>query len=178
MQLGAFSHLTRASGKQEALRRNGRYINGLRECHTVLYEAGRYPRAMIGPVRIIWKPEDPADSSEIGRKLLIVCHPDSKINILVQIDMAATAINQSLLDENVLSVVNIPAYNIFEIMGPKSGQALARVLELAKGNFKEASDVRIPIQFLICLRDDLSGALGSFLLILLQTGRMESEAGL
>jgi ribonuclease P/MRP protein subunit POP1 len=55
-----------------------RYNSGIRECHTHLYEVGRYPLGLIGPATVIWqesrKSADDEETEEF-RGIIIRFHP-------------------------------------------------------------------------------------------------------
>lgn len=105
-----------------------RYINGLRECHTTIFRPGSWPSVMLGPARVIWQASDTPSVDESERKVLIICHPTLRDDILSSL--------RAPLQKGLISI-SVPRYNAFELVGPKSGETISRALRPVKGTSAE-----------------------------------------
>lgn len=102
-----------------------------------MYQPESFPRGLIGPAEILWQPltQDKNPHND-ARRIWIRVHP----SIFDQVFSTLKAVSGNILAEENLSK-RVQALQLrdlrgelesFEIMGPKSGEVLRRVLRLCK----------------------------------------------
>lgn len=114
-----------------------KFENGARVAEVLVYQPESFPRGLIGPAEILWQPlaqnKSPLNDA---RRIWIRAHP----SIFDQVFSTLKAVSGNILAEKSLSK-RVRALQIrdlrgelesFEIMGPKSGEVLRRVLRLCK----------------------------------------------
>lgn len=126
-----------------------RYTSGARACQTHIYEAGVWPRGLIAPVTVIWRPEDsdktgtsaetpplPSKlaSSNPTRALWIRVHPAALESTMTSLKTASEQIPAS----DQLEITDLSGdINSFELVGPRTSQVIHGAFKLA-GNESEA----------------------------------------
>lgn len=114
-----------------------RFENGARVAEVLVYQPESFPRGLIGPAEILWQPlaQDKSPHND-PRRIWIRVHP----SIFDQVFSTLKAVSGNILAEENLSK-RVQALQLrdlrgelesFEIMGPKSGEVLRRVLRLCK----------------------------------------------
>lgn len=114
-----------------------RFENGSRVAEVLVYQPESFPRGLIGPAEILWQPltQDKNPHNDALR-IWIRVHP----SIFDQVFSTLKAVSGNILAEENLSK-RVQALQLrdlrgelesFEIMGPKSGEVLRRVLRLCK----------------------------------------------
>ncbi|OXG28540.1 ribonuclease P/MRP protein subunit POP1 [Cryptococcus neoformans Bt120] len=114
-----------------------KFENGSRVAEVLVYQPESFPRGLIGPAEILWQPltQDKSPHND-ARRIWIRVHP----SIFDQVFSTLKAVSGNTLAEENLSK-RVQALQLrdlrgelesFEIMGPKSGEVLRRVLRLCK----------------------------------------------
>jgi hypothetical protein len=144
-----------------------RYNSGARACQTYIYEAGQWPRGLIAPATVIWRPETstmaevPTEiapsfscpSSSGARVLWIRVHPAALENVMV----ALKAANQKVPASDQVEITDLSGdVNSFELVGPRTSQVIHGVFKLASAEHevkkvKAYTDLRNHILILFCL---------------------------
>jgi ribonuclease P/MRP protein subunit POP1 len=121
-----------------------RYESGARVAQATLYHDQVFPYGLIGPVEIIWRPEE---EHLTERTIWLRVHPS--------IHAEAISLLESLLaassgEASTSTSPQHPAIRItdlrdqidsFDIMGPKSARILRRILRLSKTEGKDKANV-------------------------------------
>jgi hypothetical protein len=125
-----------------------RYESGARSSHVTLYHDQTFPYGLIGPVEIIWRPEEDHLSE---RTIWIRTHPSVHAEIVEVLESLVSSSGRS--DEASTSTSShVSAVKIsdlrnqidsFEIMGPKSARILRRILRLSKTEGKDKAKVSL-----------------------------------
>ena len=96
--------------------------------YDIFFEASYYPRRMIGPVQVIWKPPE----AGLKRTLLLRMHPAIVKDVVKAIETAETVIMRGYEGGGTHygDVCRHYRFNTsqFELTGPSAGEAIARVL--------------------------------------------------
>jgi len=95
-----------------------------------------YPRDLIGPVTILWRPAASLDSDGLARSprtVWVVCHPSifesAFRSLAVSSSFAVEASESDDKRRHKVEVVDLRGkFNIFELMGPKSSQVIKGAL--------------------------------------------------
>lgn len=114
-----------------------RFEDGARVAEVLVHQPESFPRGLIGPAEVLWQPltQDKSPLND-ARRIWIRIHS----SIFEQVFSALKAVSGNILAEESLSKRG-KALQIrdlrgelesFEIMGPKSGEVLRRVLRLCK----------------------------------------------
>jgi ribonuclease P/MRP protein subunit POP1 len=99
-----------------------RYITGKRSCETLLYHYDQFPRGMIGPAMILWRP------SEGGLKqVMIRIHPAIVTEVWDELHVCAKSIGGITIED---ARFEIGAIDLF---GPLATEVLFAVLKVGKG---------------------------------------------
>lgn len=128
-----------------------RYESGGRSSRITLYHDQTFPYGLIGPVEIIWRPqEDHLDE----RTIWIRTHPSVHAEIVevlerlissANVRSSAASASTSTSPSSELSTVKLidlrNQIDSFEIMGPKSARILRRILRLSKTEGKDKAKV-------------------------------------
>jgi ribonuclease P/MRP protein subunit POP1 len=124
-----------------------RYESGARAAEVTLYHEQAFPYGLIGPVEIIWRPqEDHLDERTIWIRVHPAIHAET-VGILEtligssvgQLDVASTSTS---VQRPAIKMTDIrDQIDSFEIMGPKSARILRRILRLSKTEGKDEANV-------------------------------------
>ncbi|KAG8735621.1 hypothetical protein FRC10_010354, partial [Ceratobasidium sp. 414] len=134
-QLVAAIHVVRALGQRVL-----RYTSGVRICSTHLYETDSWPKGLVAPVTILWRPsvsrpkssessstvQNPSAGQET-RTLWIRVHPASLGRVIESLKSAHKQILTSQLEIADLS----GDLNAFELVGPRTNQIIHGAFHLA-----------------------------------------------
>lgn len=120
-----------------------RYTSGARACQTHIYEASAWPKGLIAPATIIWRPgvsteaeapvETPSTPSELAssnstRTLWIRVHPAALESAMTSLKTASEQIHAS----NQPEITDLSGdVNSFELVGPRTSQVIQGALKLA-----------------------------------------------
>lgn len=124
-----------------------RYESGARVAEVTLYHDQTFPYGLIGPVEIIWRPEeDHLDERTIWIRVHPAIHAEtvSILEALIgssagQSDIASTSTS---VQRPAIKMTDIrDQIDSFEIMGPKSARILRRILRLSKTEGKDKANV-------------------------------------
>jgi ribonuclease P/MRP protein subunit POP1 len=130
-----------------------RYESGARVAQATLYHDQVFPYGLIGPIEIIWRPEE-AHLTE--RTIWLRIHPSiyAEATSLLESLLAVSAGQSS--EASTSTAPQRPAVRMtdlrdqidsFEIMGPKSARILRRILRLSKTEGKDKANV----SFHVCI---------------------------
>ena len=108
----------------------------------MLYHYITFPRGLIGPADLLWRPIDPSESHE-PRQMWLRIHPSifeetwqaikTAISQLV-LDRRSQPGPSSMCDEVAIQMRDLRSeVEAFEIMGPRAGLVLRRVLRVCRG---------------------------------------------
>lgn len=123
------------------------FESGARMAQGLIYPYSSFPLDLIGPVEIIWKPEAPGDSE---RTIWLRLHP--AIYTQVYTALTNTLSLPNFQQSASTSSVPNPLIQIrdlrsgidgFEIIGPRAGRVLRRILRLCKSEIKEKHQVSL-----------------------------------
>ncbi|CAE6516502.1 unnamed protein product [Rhizoctonia solani] len=131
-----------------------RYISGVRTCQTHIHEVGAWPRGLIGPATVFWKPETPANSTTSTeptvRVLWIRIHPTALKDTVSSLRSASELIPEACRPE----ITDLSGdINAFELVGPRTNQVVHGALKLAsprpevKQFWKSLANARSPGNF-------------------------------
>jgi ribonuclease P/MRP protein subunit POP1 len=121
-----------------------RYESGVRAAQAILYHDQVFPYGLIGPVEIIWRPEE-AHLTE--RTVWLRIHPSiyAEMISLLESLLAVSAGEASTSTAPLQSAIRMTdlrdQIDSFEIMGPKSARILRRILRLSKTEGKDKANV-------------------------------------
>ncbi|KAF8340372.1 uncharacterized protein EI90DRAFT_2906355 [Cantharellus anzutake] len=142
-----------------------RYSSGARVCETTLYHFSEYPLHLIGPATIMWKPlpdsdgtlefsrepcstETPHLPANPSRIVWVRFHPALFDDVRQALKAGAAAALDSSMErsehhsETHLDIIDLRgSLNAFEIMGPRTGEILRRVLRIVR-NEKSTSKAK------------------------------------
>ncbi|CEL51735.1 ribonuclease P [Rhizoctonia solani AG-1 IB] len=109
-----------------------RYTSGVRACQTQIYEAGMWPRGLIGPAMALWRPESGVDSKatskSAARSLWIRIHPAMLQDALSSLKVAS----EQIPEEDRPEISDLSGdINAFELVGPRTNQVIHGALKLA-----------------------------------------------
>ncbi|KAG8684812.1 hypothetical protein FRC08_013472, partial [Ceratobasidium sp. 394] len=125
-----------------------RYVSGVRICPTHLYEAGSWPKDLVAPVTVLWRPvmvapgHKSAESSltvqrpsadQETRTVWIRVHPASLKNAMESLKLAHKQVSTT----SQLEIADLSGdVNAFELVGPRTSQVIHGAFRLA-GNGRE-----------------------------------------
>ena len=124
-----------------------RYESGARVAQATLYQEQVFPYGLIGPVEIIWRPEE---DHLTERTIWLRIHPSihAETTSLLESLLAATAGQSSVAStstaprQSAIRMTDLrDQIDSFEIMGPKSTSILRRILRLSKTEGKDKANV-------------------------------------
>jgi ribonuclease P/MRP protein subunit POP1 len=123
-----------------------RYESGARVAQATLYHDQVFPYGLIGPIEIIWRPEE-AHLTE--RTIWLRIHPSihaEAINLLEPLlapaGQSSEASTSTAPQHSAIRMTDLrDQIDSFEIMGPKSARILRRILRLSKTEGKDKANV-------------------------------------
>ncbi|KAJ1309693.1 hypothetical protein OPQ81_006458 [Rhizoctonia solani] len=131
-----------------------RYTSGARTCQTHIYQFGAWPRGLIGPATVFWKPEIRTDSKiateYTARVLWIRIYPAAVKDSLSSLQSALEQISEADRPE----ITDLSGdVNAFELVGPRTSQVIHGALKLVgprhevKEFWKSLANARSPGNF-------------------------------
>ena len=127
-----------------------RYESGARAAQATLYHDQTFPYGLVGPVEIIWRPEEGHLSD---RTLWIRIHPAIHAEVsgvlasllAVSGDQRGVASSSTAQQQPTVRMTDLrDEIDSFEIMGPKSARIIRRILRLSKAEGKDKANVGLP----------------------------------
>ncbi|KAK4686639.1 ribonuclease P/MRP protein subunit POP1, partial [Tremellales sp. Uapishka_1] len=100
-----------------------RFESGARSVHTELYHFATFPRGLIGPVEIIWQP-----GKGEKRRVWMRIHPSIFVEVWDSLKLCLKDGSTATMKDLRLDL------DAFEIMGPRAGKVLARVVKVCKSD--------------------------------------------
>ncbi|CAE6414546.1 unnamed protein product [Rhizoctonia solani] len=105
-----------------------RYTSGARVCQTHMYGTEAWPRSLIGPAMVFWKPEADSSTKSATRALWIRIHPATLKGVLSSLRSASKQIQ----GEDRPEITDLSGdINAFELVGPRTSQVIHGALKLA-----------------------------------------------
>jgi len=126
-----------------------RYESGARAAQATLYHDQVFPYGLIGPVEVIWRPEE---EHLTERTVWLRIHPSlhgetiSLIESLLAVPWGEASTSTAPQQAAIRMTDLRDQIDSFEIMGPKSARILRRILRLSKTEGKDKANV----SFCIC----------------------------
>lgn len=99
-----------------------RYSPGKRSCETVLYHHDAFPRGMIGPALVLWRPGHGG-----SRQMVIRLHPGIVEEVWEELHDCAKTIGEIEIEDARFEIGSI------DLFGPAATEALFAVLRVGKG---------------------------------------------
>ena len=127
-----------------------RYETGARAAQATLYHDQTFPYGLVGPVEIIWRPEEGHLSD---RTIWIRIHPaiHAEVSgvleslIFKSEDQCGVASSSTARQQAAIRMTDIrDQVDSFEVMGPKSARIIRRILRLSKAEGKDKANVGLP----------------------------------
>jgi ribonuclease P/MRP protein subunit POP1 len=121
-----------------------RYESGARVAQATLYHDQVFPYGLIGPVEIIWRPEE---EHLTERTIWLRVHPSIHVEAISLLDSLVAALAGEASTSTAPQHLAIRMTDLrdqidsFEIMGPKSARILRRILRLSKTEGKDKANV-------------------------------------
>jgi ribonuclease P/MRP protein subunit POP1 len=121
-----------------------RYESGARAAQATLYHDQVFPYGLIGPVEIIWRPEE---EHLTERTIWLRIHPSihaetiSLLETLLAVPSGEASTSTAPQQLNIRMTDLRGQIDSFEIMGPKSARILRRILRLSKTEGKDKANV-------------------------------------
>jgi ribonuclease P/MRP protein subunit POP1 len=137
-----------------------RYESGARVAQATLYHNQLFPYGLIGPIEIIWRPEE-AHLTE--RTIWLRIHPSihaETINLLESLlaGPAGEASTSTAPQQSAIRMTDLrDQIDSFEIMGPKSARISRRILRLSKTEGKDKANVSFHV--CVCQLANVSSSL-------------------
>jgi ribonuclease P/MRP protein subunit POP1 len=122
----------------------GRYESGARVAQATLYHDQVFPYGLIGPMEIIWRPEE---EHLTERTIWLRIHPSIHAEAISLLDsllaaLAGEASTSTAPQHQAIRMTDLrDQIDSFEIMGPKSARILRRILRLSKTEGKDKAVV-------------------------------------
>ncbi|KAG8728980.1 hypothetical protein FRC12_021359, partial [Ceratobasidium sp. 428] len=112
-----------------------RYTSGARICSTHIYEVGLWPKGLIAPVTVLWRPTTSipdCKSAELSdteiRTLWIRTHPASLQSVIKSLNSAS----EQTSNTQQLEIADLSGdINAFELVGPRASQVVHGAFRLA-----------------------------------------------
>ena len=98
-----------------------RYSSGKRSCETTLYHHDEFPRGMIGPALILWRP------SAEETKVMVRVHPAIVQEVWDELHVCAKTVGDVRIEDARFEMGAI------DLFGPMASEALFAVLKVGKG---------------------------------------------
>jgi ribonuclease P/MRP protein subunit POP1 len=124
-----------------------RYESGARAAQATLYHDQTFPYGLIGPVEIIWRPEEDHLSD---RTIWVRVHPSIYAETIGVFESLIALSSGQSNQASTSTSAQRPTVKMtdlrdqidsFEIMGPKSARILRRILRLSKTEGKDKANV-------------------------------------
>jgi ribonuclease P/MRP protein subunit POP1 len=121
-----------------------RYESGARAAQATLYHDQVFPYGLIGPVEIIWRPEE---EHLTERTIWLRIHPSiyaetmGLLETLLAVPSGEASTSTAPQQPAILMTDLRGQIDSFEIMGPKSARILRRILRLSKTEGKDKANV-------------------------------------
>ncbi|EJD52288.1 POP1-domain-containing protein [Auricularia subglabra TFB-10046 SS5] len=110
-----------------------RFATGARACDALLYAPAAFPRGLVGPATLVWRPAPAQDAGNAPRTLWIRLHPAAFGDAWAALGEAAGRVLQGTQGQQ-LEIADLRDEIVaFELVGPKGSRVLAGALQLQGG---------------------------------------------